>query len=87
MAQTGPQHILQLAWGSYLAQLNRKPLRTKALTSAFIAGLSDVVSQRIVTGGYKNYKRTLALAIYGLVWNGPRLASVLICNSDVMEYL
>jgi hypothetical protein len=41
------------------------------LTSAFIAGLSDVIAQRLISGGYKNWRRTLALAIYGFLWNGP----------------
>ncbi len=54
-----------------MMQLNRRPLRTKALTSAFIAGLSDVLAQRIVSGGYKSWRRTLALAVYGLCYNGP----------------
>uniref|UniRef100_A0A7S0N794 Peroxisomal membrane protein MPV17 n=1 Tax=Chlamydomonas leiostraca TaxID=1034604 RepID=A0A7S0N794_9CHLO len=63
--------VLSLAWQRYLFNLNQKPLRTKALTSAFIAGLSDVIAQRIISGGYKNSRRTLAIACYGLIWNGP----------------
>lgn len=27
--------------------------------------------QRIISGGYKNSRRTLAIACYGLIWNGP----------------
>lgn len=63
--------ILHVAWQRYLLQLNRKPLQTKAITSACIAGLSDVIAQNIISGGYKNWRRTLAIAVYGLVWNGP----------------
>jgi len=46
--------ILQLAWRGYLNQLKQHPLRTKALTAACIAALSDVIAQRILTGGYKS---------------------------------
>lgn len=67
----GSGSIVQLAWQRYLYQLNKRPLRTKALTSAFIAALADVIAQRILTGGYKSPKRTLACALWGLIWNGP----------------
>ena len=69
MAQHQP--LLAIAWQSYLNNLQHKPLRTKALTSACIAGLSDVIAQRIISGSYKNVNRTLAVALYGLLWNGP----------------
>ncbi|KAL6764900.1 hypothetical protein V8C86DRAFT_2465382 [Haematococcus lacustris] len=63
--------LLQLGWQRYLYQLHKKPLRTKALTSAMIASISDIVAQRIISGGYRNWRRTLAMAIYGFLWNGP----------------
>lgn len=62
--------MLNLVWQRYLQQLQARPLKTKALTSAFIAGLSDVIAQNLISGGYRNWQRTLAIAIYGLVWNG-----------------
>ena len=81
MASTCPRpgsqgtSILGAAWASYLSSLQRNPLRTKALTSATISGLSDVIAQRLMRGstskGGWNAKRTLLLAIYGLIWNGP----------------
>lgn len=70
-SSSGSGSIVQLAWQRYLYQLNKRPLRTKALTSAFIAALADVIAQRILTGGYKSPKRTLACALWGLIWNGP----------------
>jgi peroxisomal membrane protein 2 len=66
-----PSGILQVAWQRYLAQLNKRPLRTKALTAACIAGLSDVIAQRILVGRYRSPYRTLLCALYGLLWNGP----------------
>ena len=63
--------VVALAWNSYLAQLNRKPLRTKALTSACIAGLSDVMAQNILSGRYSNWRRTLAVACFGFLYSGP----------------
>lgn len=67
----GPPSLLGAAWQRYLLQLNKHPLRTKALTSAFIAGLSDVAAQGIINGRHTSWRRTLALACYGLIWNGP----------------
>ena len=54
MASPRPSSLLQLAWQGYMLQLNKRPLRTKALTSACIAAMSDVLAQRILTGGYKS---------------------------------
>lgn len=63
--------MLAVAWNGYLNQLSRRPLRTKALTSACIAGLSDVVAQNIATGRYSSWKRTLAVACFGFLYSGP----------------
>ncbi len=42
MAMTSQHHtLLSLAWKQYLVQLSQKPLRTKSITSAIIAGLSE----------------------------------------------
>lgn len=60
-----------MAWKRYLQELSRRPLRTKALTSAAIAGLSDVVAQTIISGRYSNLKRTLAVACFGFLYSGP----------------
>lgn len=63
--------ILQVAWQRYLTQLNKRPLRTKAVTAACIAGLSDIIAQRMLFGGYRSPRRTFLCASYGLLWNGP----------------
>lgn len=53
------------------APATRLGLKSKALTSAVIAGCSDVLAQGLISGRYSNWRRTLALAAFGLVWSGP----------------
>jgi hypothetical protein len=69
---TGRPSIPALAWQRYLASLRTHPLKTKALTSAAISGLSDVIAQGIIRSRGSNvphnWRRTLLLAVYGLVW-------------------
>ncbi|CAK0760882.1 hypothetical protein CVIRNUC_002809 [Coccomyxa viridis] len=65
--------VLAVAWDRYLRQLEKRPLETKALTSAGLAGLSDIVAQRIVSRGVLNWRRTAAMALFGLVWSGPSM--------------
>ncbi|KAK9909772.1 hypothetical protein WJX75_007242 [Coccomyxa subellipsoidea] len=67
----GGPSVLALAWDRYLRQLEKNPLRTKAITSSVIAGFSDVVAQRMIWKGPLNWRRTAALAVFGLVWSGP----------------
>lgn len=65
--------VLDLAWKRYLHQLNTKPIRTKSITAGTLAGLSDLLAQRISgsAAGGVNWRRTLAIALYGAVWAGP----------------
>eukprot|EP00798_Chlamydomonas_sp_ICE-L_P010234 gene10234-8151_t len=63
--------VLNVAWQRYLFQLQKRPIRTKAITGACIAGVSDVIAQRILHGQHKNWKRTIAMALYGLIWSSP----------------
>lgn len=62
--------ILELAWRRYLQQLEKRPLKTKAVTAGVLAGSSDLLAQRL-SGGSINWRRTLAIALYGVVWSGP----------------
>ncbi|KAK9830985.1 hypothetical protein WJX81_005416 [Elliptochloris bilobata] len=39
--------ILAIAWTRYLEKLDREPLKTKAITAAVLAGLSDIVAQKL----------------------------------------
>lgn len=43
----------------------------QALTAATLSALADLVSQRIVGQGPIRWRRTVLLALYGLVWSGP----------------
>eukprot|EP00877_Chromochloris_zofingiensis_P002350 jgi/Chrzof1/12115/Cz06g21270.t1 len=66
----GCPYVVYLAWARYKQQLQQKPLRTKALTSACIASLSDVIAQRMIAKRY-DWQRTVKMALYGLLWGGP----------------
>ncbi|EFJ42510.1 hypothetical protein VOLCADRAFT_107206 [Volvox carteri f. nagariensis] len=63
--------LLVVCWKSYIEELKTRPLRTKCITSACVAGLSDVVAQLIISGHYKSVKRTLAVACFGALYTGP----------------
>lgn len=63
--------ILALALQRYMKELSERPLRTKALTSAGIAALSDVIAQQLLMGRYSNVRRTLAVATFGFCYSGP----------------
>ena len=45
----------------------------QAITAGVLAGLSDVLAQWLGGGapGQLNYRRTAAVALWGLVWAGP----------------
>lgn len=78
---------MQMAWSSYVRLLHSHPLKTKALTSAFITSLSDVGLQlyegrgqlRAATAGATtsaepfrlNGARTGILSAVGLFYSGP----------------
>lgn len=66
-----PTTLPALAWQMYLKQLQEKPLRTKALTSAAIASLSDIIAQTLILRSSYNWKRTACMALLGGLWNGP----------------
>ncbi|KAK9826536.1 hypothetical protein WJX74_001197 [Apatococcus lobatus] len=72
MSDAAPRHsgVLDLAWKRYLHSLNTRPLRTKTLTSATLAALSDLAAQLLTTKKVQ-WRRTVAFALYGLLWSGP----------------
>lgn len=63
--------VLELAWRRYNSQLTRRPLRTKAVTSGIIAGVSDLVAQKILGHQHVQLRRTALMAIFGALWSGP----------------
>jgi hypothetical protein len=42
----------------------------QALTAGVIAGLSDVIAQRLTSRKRLNLRRTLCIVLWGLVWTG-----------------
>ncbi|KAK4761163.1 hypothetical protein SAY87_006056 [Trapa incisa] len=55
----------------YLLQLQKHPLRTKAITAGVLSGISDVTAQKL-TGIQKLQLKRLALKVlFGLVYLGP----------------
>lgn len=68
---------MSIVYYKYMSLLNRRPLMTKCLTSAFLVGVGDSICQGIehkMTGKKEyDYKRTLNFMSYGLCFNGPAL--------------
>eukprot|EP00884_Botryococcus_braunii_P013261 jgi/Botrbrau1/21936/Bobra.0249s0059.1 len=63
--------VLDLALKRYLKQLQKNPVRTKAITAASLFGTSDIVAQLLTRSSSYNWRRTVAIALYGLIWSGP----------------
>ncbi|GAU46400.1 hypothetical protein TSUD_28160 [Trifolium subterraneum] len=59
------------AWKKYLLQLQLHPLRTKAITSAVLAGFSDAVAQKISGVKKLQLRRLLLFMLYGFAYAGP----------------
>ncbi|KAK2455875.1 Peroxisomal membrane 22 kDa (Mpv17/PMP22) family protein [Trifolium repens] len=59
------------AWKKYLLQLQLHPLRTKAITSAILAGFSDAVAQKISGAKKLQFRRLLLFMLYGFAYAGP----------------
>ena len=57
----------------YSKLLHQRPVLTKSLTSALIAGIGDLISQLINSGSGSCYKwrSTFAFTTFGLIFNGP----------------
>lgn len=58
---------------NYSKLLHERPVLTKSLTSALIAGLGDLISQFISSnhGSRFNWRSTFAFTTFGLIFNGP----------------
>lgn len=64
-------NVVTVAWSRYLRSLEREPIKTKAITSGTLAALSDITAQKLASNAPLNWRRTLALALFGFVWSGP----------------
>lgn len=58
-------------WQRYLNSLLRNPLETKAVTAGVLAGVSDVLAQRISGEKRVAVRRTLLMMAFGCVYAGP----------------
>ena len=43
----------------------------QAITSGSLAALSDITAQMLVSNAPLNWRRTVAMALFGLIWSGP----------------
>jgi peroxisomal membrane protein 2 len=58
-------------WGQYLRNLQRHPLRTKAITAGVLAGSADMVAQKLAGARNLQFKRAFLLMLYGFCYSGP----------------
>ncbi|XP_030491628.1 peroxisomal membrane protein PMP22 [Cannabis sativa] len=63
--------IAKKGLNQYLMQLQQHPLRTKAITAGTLAGLSDIVSQKLTGIQKLQLKRILLKVIFGVAYLGP----------------
>ena len=43
----------------------------QAITAAVLAGLSDIIAQKLAAKAPVNWRRTAAMAAFGGIWSGP----------------
>ncbi|EEB20094.1 ABC transporter, putative [Pediculus humanus corporis] len=65
-----PYNVTFQLIASYLSQLYINPIRTKSMTSCFLAGLANYMSQKIIHGKLANEDTFLAFLIFGLLFGG-----------------
>jgi hypothetical protein len=69
-------------WLWYTVMLSRNPILTKAVTASILMSISDIICQKLEqsfvddnkqasTKKQHDWKRTLDVAIVGLLWSGP----------------
>lgn len=63
--------IAKEAWRKYLIQLQAHPLKTKAITSGVLAGVSDLVAQKISGIKKLQLRRLFLIMLYGFAYGGP----------------
>ncbi|KAL5730020.1 Peroxisomal membrane protein pmp22 [Ranunculus cassubicifolius] len=56
---------------NYMSQLQRHPLRTKAITAGVLAGISDSAAQKLSGIQKLQLKRLLLKMIFGFAYGGP----------------
>ncbi|KAK1284143.1 Peroxisomal membrane protein PMP22 [Acorus calamus] len=63
--------VVAETWQKYLQQLQKHPLRTKAVTAGVLAGFSDAVAQKISGIKRLQLRRLLLVMLYGFAYAGP----------------
>ncbi|PKA59035.1 Peroxisomal membrane protein PMP22 [Apostasia shenzhenica] len=63
--------VAKKGWEQYMLQLQRHPLRTKAITSGVLAGISDSVAQKLSGIQRIQLRRLLLKIIFGFAYGGP----------------
>lgn len=63
--------IAKRGWEGYMLQLQRHPLRTKAITAGVLAGVSDTTAQKLSGIQKLQYKRLLLKILFGFAYGGP----------------
>ncbi|XP_057471286.1 peroxisomal membrane protein PMP22 [Actinidia eriantha] len=63
--------IVKKGLQQYLLQLQRHPLRTKALTAGFLSAISDIVSQKLTGIQKLQLRRLLLKVVFGVAYLGP----------------
>jgi peroxisomal membrane protein 2 len=59
------------SWGRAQLTPPPPPPPVQAVTAGVIAAIADLLAQRISRRRHLNWRRTLSIALYGLVWGGP----------------
>ncbi|CAI5524065.1 unnamed protein product [Closterium sp. Naga37s-1] len=63
--------LLHAIWVRYLDSLKHRPVLTKALTSASLAAVSDLMAQRLASRKPVELRRTILMWLFGLLYMGP----------------
>lgn len=75
-SETPPQetmsgNIAKKGLQRYMSQLQRHPLRTKAITAGFLSAVSDIVSQKLSGIQKLQIRRLLLKVVFGFAYLGP----------------
>jgi len=58
---------------AYLRSLKKRPLQTKATTSACIQACSDTLAQKLSGAKKLDLRRTMLMSLFGYAWVGPSM--------------
>ena len=73
VASDSPGNILKAQWERYEKSLESRPMQTKMATAAFLAGVGDLIAQRIEGSGPFAIRRFLSLVAVNVLYIVPLL--------------